>query len=295
MAGSSQFTGQYRTIKTAIVSFGRVVKYYDITPERDLAISVETKEIRGRVIFENVSFSYKRDYEILKDISFEVGEGETVAIVGESGVGKTTLVDLIGRYYLPTKGKILIDGIDIKKLRLRSLRGQMALVPQEVLLFNDTVKNNILYGNPRAKEQEIIAAAQAANAHEFIANFPQKYSQMVGERGIKLSTGQKQRIAIARAILRDPRILILDEATSALDSVSEKLVQEALDRLIQGRTTFVIAHRLSTIQHANKIIVLEKGKIVEMGAHIALMKNPDGIYRNFWELQSAIQRVENTE
>ena len=168
----------------------------------------------------------------------------------------------------------------------------MAIVPQEVLLFNDTVKTNISYGNPKATDKQIQAAAQAANASEFIDSFPKKYEQIVGERGIRLSTGQKQRVAIARAVLRDPKILILDEATSALDSVSEKLVQEALQKLIQGRTTFVIAHRLSTIMNADKIIVLEKGKIVEQGTHSELMQNSEGIYRNFWELQTAIQKVE---
>ncbi|PIQ74880.1 MAG: hypothetical protein COT41_01510 [Candidatus Portnoybacteria bacterium CG08_land_8_20_14_0_20_40_83] len=168
----------------------------------------------------------------------------------------------------------------------------MAVVPQEILLFNDTVKNNIAYGSPEAPAEKIIQAAKAANAHQFIEKFSGQYEQVVGERGIKLSTGQKQRIAIARAILRDPKILILDEATSALDSSSEKLVQEALANLVKGRTTFVIAHRLSTVMNADKIIVLEKGKIAEMGTHQELMQNPEGIYRNFWELQTAIQKVE---
>jgi subfamily B ATP-binding cassette protein MsbA len=167
----------------------------------------------------------------------------------------------------------------------------MAIVPQEALLFNDTIKRNIAYGKPGASDEEIVAAAKAANAHEFIGKFQDGYGQLVGERGIKLSGGQKQRVAIARAILRDPKILILDEATSSLDSASEKLVQEALKRLIQGRTTFIIAHRLSTIQHADKIIVLEKGRITEMGNHEELMKNPKGIYRNFWEMQSAMARI----
>jgi len=214
----------------------------------------------------------------------------TVLIVGESGVGKSTFVNLIGRYYIVKDGKVFIDGVDIKKIQLKSLRLQMAIVPQEVLLFNDTIKNNIRYGNIESSDEEIVEAARAANAHEFIDAFPKKYDQLVGERGVKLSTGQKQRIAIARAILRNPKILILDEATSALDSVSEKLVQEALDRLIKGRTTFVIAHRLSTIQRADKIIVVKKGKIVEMGTHSELMQDLEGIYRNFWELQSAMQK-----
>jgi len=287
----AQLAEQYRTTKTAVTSFKRAIKYYDIVPEKDFPYAKEIKNIKGKITFKNVSFGYRRDQLIFKDVSFEVQPGEVVAIVGKSGVGKTTLTDLIGRYYLPLKGKILIDDIDIKKIKLKSLREQMALVPQEVLLFNDTIKNNIRYGKMNASDKEIIAAAQAANAEEFINTFPKKYEQIVGERGIKLSTGQKQRIAIARALLRNPKILILDEATSALDSVSEKLVQEALKKLIAGRTSFIVAHRLSTIQEASKIIVLEKGKIVEMGSHQELMKNPDGVYRHFWELQTAIKRI----
>jgi len=288
----AQLVDQYRMAKTAITAFRRAIKYYDIVPEKDMAYAKEIKEIKGRITFKNVSFGYKKDQLILKNISFEVQAGETVAIVGKSGVGKTTLTDLIARYYFPLKGQIFIDDVDIKKTKLKSLREQMALVPQEVLLFNDTIKNNIRYDKIGASDEEIVAAAKAANAEEFINAFPKKYNQLVGERGIKLSAGQKQRIAISRAILRDPKILILDEATSALDSVSEKLVQEALRKLISGRTTFIIAHRLSTIQHADKIIVLEKGKIAEMGNHNKLMKNPEGIYRNFWELQTAIGKIE---
>ena len=286
----ARLADQYRQAKTAIDTFRRAAKYYDIAPEKDLA-NARKFEIKGKVVFDNVSFTYKKGRrEVLKNISFEVEAGQTVALVGESGVGKTTIADLVGRYYLAQQGRIFIDGVDIKKIQLKSLRAQMALVPQEVILFNDTIENNIKYGSPNATEEQIIEAAKAANAHEFIETFPKKYEQLVGERGIKLSTGQKQRVAIARAILRDPKILILDEATSALDSVSEKLVQEALQKLIQNRTTFVIAHRLSTIQHADKIIVLEKGEIAEQGTHEELMKNPEGIYRNFWEMQTAIER-----
>ncbi|TSC53280.1 MAG: ATP-binding cassette, subfamily B, bacterial [Parcubacteria group bacterium LiPW_39] len=286
----ARLADQYRQAKTAIDAFRRAAKYYDIALEKDLAGAKEL-EIKGGVIFENVYFGYKNNRRTLKNISFEVKAGQTTALVGASGVGKTTIVDLVGRYYFPQKGRILIDGMNIKKIKLKSLRSQMALVPQEVLLFNDTIKNNIKYGNSKASDEQIIEATRAANAHEFIEKFPKKYEQLVGERGIKLSTGQKQRVAIARAILRDPKILILDEATSALDSISEKLVQEALQKLIQNRTTFVIAHRLSTIQHADKIIVLEKGEIAEQGTHEELMRNPDGIYRNFWEMQRAIEKV----
>jgi len=282
---------QYRQARTATFSFRRAAKYFDMPPEKDVAGAKELPDIKGKVVFQGVSFAYKKGRQILKDISFEVEPGQTVALVGASGVGKTTITDLIGRYYLPNNGRILIDGVNLKSLKLKWLRDQLALVPQEVLLFNDTIKNNICYGHPKVKDAQIVEAAKAANAHEFIEGFAKKYEQIVGERGVKLSTGQKQRVAIARAILRDPKILILDEATSALDSVSEKLVQSALQKLIQGRTTFVIAHRLSTIQHADKIIVLEKGQIAEMGGHEELMKNPDGIYRNFWEMQTAIEKI----
>jgi len=286
----ARLADQYRMAKSAIDAFRRAAKYYEIIPEKDVAGAKEV-EIKGGVVFENVNFSYKKGgQEVLKNISFEVEPSQTVALVGESGVGKTTIADLVGRYYLVQKGRILIDGVNIKNIKLKSLRSQIALVPQEVLLFNDTIKNNIKYGSPKATEEQIIKATKTANAHEFIEAFPKKYEQLVGNRGIKLSTGQKQRVAIARAILRNPKILILDEATSALDSVSEKLVQEALQKLIEGRTTFVIAHRLSTIHHADKIIVLEKGEIAEMGTHEELMQNPDGIYRNFWEMQRAIEK-----
>ncbi len=286
----SRLADQYREAKSHFDSFRRAIKYFGIPPEKDWPLAREIN-IKGRVVFKNVSFGYKKNQATLTEISFEAQPGQTVALVGESGVGKTTIADLVGRYYLSQKGTILIDGVNIKNIKLKSLRAQMALVPQEVLLFNDTIKNNIRYGNPQATDEQIAEATKAANAHEFIESFPKKYEQLVGERGIKLSTGQKQRVAIARAVLRDPKILILDEATSALDSVSEKLVQEALQKLIKGRTTFIIAHRLSTIQHADQIIVLEKGKIAELGTHEELMQNPEGIYRNFWELQSAIEKV----
>jgi len=287
----SRLSNQYRSIQSAIVAFRRAAKIYFTPAEEDTSSAVVLKQMSGEVVFDNVSFNYKKDKLILDGISFLVKAGEKIAIVGESGVGKTTLVDLISRYYFATKGKILIDGVNVKDIKIKFLRSQIALVPQEVMLFNDTIENNIKYGKPDATEAEIIEATKASNAYEFIEKFPKKLEQVVGERGIKLSTGQKQRIAIARAIIRNPKILILDEATSALDSVSEKLVQEALEKLISGRTAFIIAHRLSTIKNADKIIVLEKGHIVEMGNHAELINNPNGVYRHFWELQSAIQKA----
>jgi ABC-type multidrug transport system fused ATPase/permease subunit len=284
----SQLSNNYRMIKRGMVVIERALKLLKVNPEK-YAEGKELKQVKGEVAFENVSFKYKKKQMVLKDVNFTVNPGEVVALVGESGVGKTTMMDLLSRYIDPIKGKILIDGCDIQEVNLHSLRKNIAIVPQEISLFNDTVKNNIIYGKRSANMKKIIEVSQAANAHEFIMKLPKKYEQLVGERGVKLSTGQKQRIAIARALLRDPKILILDEATSALDSVSEKLVQEALKRLIKGRTTFIIAHRLSTISHSDKIFVIKKGEIVERGSHQKLMRIKNGIYRNFYLMQSVFK------
>jgi len=244
-------------------------------------------KIEGNVSFNDVKFHYatRKELPVLDGVSFDVKQGETIAIVGPSGAGKSTLVQLLLRFYDPVSGSILIDGKDSQKYPLTQLRSQMALVPQEVLLFGGTIKENIEYGKHGATEQEVIEAAKKANAHDFIMSFPDKYNTIVGERGIALSGGQRQRIAIARAVLRNPAILILDEATSSLDSESERLVQEALEKLMKGRTSFVIAHRLSTIRNANKILVLEKGKLKESGSHDQLMLIPDGLYRSLSKLQ----------
>jgi len=283
----ARLANQYRQIRRAVIGIKRSLSVFKVKPESDLPGATDIGALSGEVVFDQVSFRYGKKQPILKDISFKVKPGEVVAFVGESGVGKTTMTNLLLRYWLPEKGKIYVDGKDISKITYRSLRKQMAVVPQEVILFNDTVKNNIRYGKADATDQEIISAAKVANAHEFIEKFPKKYDQLVGERGIKLSTGQKQRVAIARAILRNPRILILDEATAALDSASEKLVQEALWRLIKGKTTFIIAHRLSTIAKADKIIVLEKGRVVESGTHRQLIEKR-GLYFKFWNLQTSL-------
>jgi subfamily B ATP-binding cassette protein MsbA len=223
---------------------------------------------------------------VLKDISFEVRPGEMVALVGPSGAGKSTLIQLLHRFYDPTDGRIEIDGIDIKTVQRASLYRQVGLVPQETILFGGSIKENIHYGKLDATDGEIIEAAKSANAHGFITAFPKGYDTIVGEKGINLSGGQRQRIAIARAILKNPRLLILDEATSSLDNESEAAIQEALDRLMEGRTTFVIAHRLTTIQKADRIFVMDKGRIVEEGTHAELLERR-GLYHHLYTLKLA--------
>jgi subfamily B ATP-binding cassette protein MsbA len=236
--------------------------------------------------FEHVTFGYDPREPVLEDVDFEVKRGEVVALVGPSGAGKSTLVDLLARFYDPTAGRILIDDVDLRRFSSRSLRSQLGIVTQETVLFHDTVRANIAYGVPEASDEAIERAAAAAHAAEFVAQLPDGYDTVLGERGTRLSGGQRQRIAIARAILRDPPILIFDEATSALDTESERLVQEAINRLLRGRTVFVIAHRLSTIRHADRILVLKSGRLVESGRHEELL-NRQGTYRQLYELQFA--------
>lgn len=281
----------YATVQRAIGATERLMDILE-EPVEDVAVDVlqaipAKLKIEGNVSFEDVHFNYasRKDFNVLNGISFSINKGETIAIVGPSGAGKTTMMQLMLRFYDPTSGTINIDDKNIKEYPLSILRSQMALVPQDVLLFGGTIMENILYGKHNASKQEVEEAALKANAHDFIMSFPQKYETVVGERGIALSGGQRQRIAIARAVLRNPAILILDEATSSLDSESERLVQEALDKLMEGRTSFVIAHRLSTIRKADKILVLDKGVIKEIGNHEQLMQIPDGLYRSLSKLQ----------
>ncbi|MDD2679729.1 MAG: ABC transporter ATP-binding protein [Candidatus Omnitrophica bacterium] len=238
---------------------------------------------KSSIVFNDVWFNYG-DNQVLKGINLNVPYGSVLAIVGPSGTGKTTLLDLIPRFYDPKKGSITIDGIDIKAVTLKSLRQQVGIVTQETILFNDTIKANIAYGKPGAMDEEIQQAALQANAHDFISHLPQGYATVIGDRGMRISGGERQRIAIARALLKNPPILILDEATSQLDSESEKVVQDALDQLIKGRTVFVIAHRLSTVRNAHKIVVLDKGVIAEAGTHTELLGR-DGLYKRLYSIQ----------
>jgi len=275
---------QWQMFKTGMTAINRIESFLKIPVENYNEKGKVLKNIQGKVEFKNIDFTYKEGEQVLENISFIAQPGEVIALVGGSGQGKTTLVDLISLYFIPSNGKILVDDVDIKKLNLQFLREKIAYVFQEVILFNDTIKNNILLGNPGASDEEIINATKAANAHQFIENFPNKYEEIIGEKGLKLSTGQKQRIAIAQALIQNAKIIILDEATSALDSESEKQIQEALSRLIKGRTIFIIAHRLSTVKKADKILVLKKGKIIEQGTHQELIEKK-GEYFNFYFLQ----------
>lgn len=275
----------YGNIQKALAAADRVFEVLDTRPEiENMPDAAVLPTIQGYVALHHVTFEYKAGEPALRDVELAVNPGQVVAIVGPSGAGKTTIANLLPRFYDPTEGKITIDGIDIKTVTMQSLREQIGIVPQETILFNGSVYDNILYGKLDATHDEVLSAAKAANAHHFIMDMPSGYDTQIGERGSKLSGGQRQRISIARAILKNPRVLILDEATSALDTESEKLVQEAVDKLMIGRTSFVIAHRLSTVQRADLIVVMERGRIAEKGTHAELLAM-GGLYSKLYQVQ----------
>ena len=288
VAGSiGSFTGLYSQLQEALGASKRIFELLDT--DSDLALPAQPRvwrDVRGEVRIEGVRFRYgdRGDDWVLDGVDLHARPGEVVALVGPSGAGKTTLVTLLSRFYDPQEGRISVDGIDLRELDLGSLRGHIGIVPQESLLFSGTIRDNIRYARPDASHDEVVAAASAANADGFVRSFPKGYDTLVGERGVTLSGGQRQRIAIARALLKDPRVLILDEATSSLDSESEALVQGALDYLMRGRTTFVIAHRLSTVLGADRIVVLDGGRVVESGDHQSLL-DQGGLYRTLYQTQ----------
>ncbi len=281
----SQSSRLYTAVNTAAGASERIFELLEEIPEiKDSEHAKNLETIEGNISIKNLTFSYEDSRTILDHINVEVEAGQTIALVGPSGAGKTTLLNLIPRFYDPRDGAILVDGHDIREIKYKSLRNHISIVPQEVHLFGTSIKDNIRYGKQDATDDDIVEAAKDANAHEFISEIPEGYDALIGEKGVKLSGGQRQRLAIARAILKNPEILLLDEATSSLDSESEAQVQDALYRLMEGRTTFVIAHRLSTVQHADRILVLDKGKIVEDGTHQQLLSKR-GLYNHLYELQ----------
>jgi ATP-binding cassette subfamily B protein len=275
----------------AAVAADRLFEIMDADPEiKDTRHSIELPKIEGRIRFENVTFSYDGEKNALENINFEVKPGEMIGLSGPSGAGKSTLITLVCRFYDVTDGAIYIDGHDIRDIKLNLLREQIGVVLQEPFLFHGSIAENIAYGKPHATREEIIAAAKAANAHDFIVNFPDGYDTQVGERGVNMSGGERQRISIARAILKNPSILILDEATSSVDTETESAIQEAIERLVQGRTTFAIAHRLSTLRRANRLIILQEGRLEDMGTHEELLER-EGLYKRLVNMQSSLARI----
>lgn len=275
----------YAQIQRSIGASERILEIID--QEDENSEPVPTLKLSGEITFSHVSFSYpsRADYAVLKELNFKISAGEKVALVGQSGSGKSTIINLLMRFYPLNKGVIEADGKNVNDYNLSAFRHNVGIVPQEVILFGGSIRENIAYGKPRATEEEIVLAAKKANAYEFIARFPEGMNTLVGERGVKLSGGQRQRIAIARAILKDPAILVLDEATSSLDAESEVLVQEALEKLMEGRTTIIIAHRLSTIRKVDRIYVIKDGQLAETGSHAELTQQQNGIYSNLLKLQ----------
>ncbi|MFP4498346.1 MAG: ABC transporter ATP-binding protein [Vulcanimicrobiota bacterium] len=284
----------YADFRKAMVSAARVFELLDIEEKlEDAPDAVELEEIKGLIEFRDVKFSYDENNPVINGISFHARPGEMIAIVGPNGAGKTTLVNLIPRFYDLTSGSITVDGTGLKEIKIASLRSHIGMVLQETILFSGTIRENIAYARPEVPLEQVEKAARIANAHDFVTELPDGYDTLVGERGVGLSGGQKQRISIARTILRNPRILIMDEATSALDQKSEAQLQEALEHLMEGRTTFVIAHRLATIQKADRILVLDRGRIAEIGAHDELIRR-DGVYKKLYEAQKTLEEEGGT-
>ncbi len=277
-----------------LTSAERVFEVMDTQPDvADTTDSVPLPNMKGELLFENVSFGYDKARRVLENVDLHVMPGEMIGLVGHSGAGKSTIINLISRFYDPSEGRIFIDGIEMTKVKLQDLRSQMGIVLQEPFLFPGTISENIAYGKADATREQIMRAAKAANAHDFILRFPDGYDSLVGERGARLSGGERQRISIARAILHDPKVLILDEATASVDTETEKQIQEAIQRLIAGRTTFAIAHRLSTLRNADRLVVIEKGRVAEMGTHAELMEKDNGIFRKLVEMQLEVNKLKS--
>jgi subfamily B ATP-binding cassette protein MsbA len=273
------------SVQQGVAASQRIFAILDTEPDvNDRLDARALPAFHDRVRYEGVTFGYDGGEPVLRDVSFEIRRGEVVALVGSSGAGKSTAMDLLPRFYDPTGGRVTIDGVDLREASVTSVRAQLGIVTQETILFHDTVRNNIAHGSRDASDRAVREAAELAHAHAFITGLPQGYDTVIGDRGVKLSGGERQRLAIARALLKNPPILLLDEATSALDTESERLVQEALERLMRERTVLVIAHRLSTVQHADRIVVLERGRVAAHGTHAELL-DQDGLYRRLYDLQ----------